>query len=112
MPSPIGVAAGVSQAASNSFGSLYLSSCTMMAQAMRPPFLFMPPAPPLKAPSTAFQLEIKAEELIKTSQEQKGRLKKLYEARENPRNLDEDPDSETQEPDPRSNRNLDFLDQH
>jgi hypothetical protein len=99
MPSPIGVAdlsAGVSHAASNSFGSLYLSSCTMMAQAMRPPFPFMPPAPPLKAPSTSFQLEIKAEELIKTSQQQKGRLKKLYGARENPRDLDEDIDSETQ----------------
>src|SRR3979490_1019273 len=38
MPSPIGVAdlsAGVSHAASNSFGSLYLSPRTMMAQAIR-----------------------------------------------------------------------------
>ena len=77
--------------------------------AMRPPFPFMPPAPPLKAPSTAFQLAIKAEELIKTSQQQKARLKKLYGARKNPRDLDEDTDSETQERDPRSNRNLDFL---
>jgi hypothetical protein len=69
----------------------------------------MPPAPPLKAPSTAFQLEIKAEELIKTAQQQKGHLKKLYGARKNPRDLDEDNDSETQERDPRSNWNLDFL---
>ena len=69
----------------------------------------MPPAPSLKAPSTAFQLEIKAEELIKTAQQQKARLKKLYGARKNPRDLDEDTDSETQERDPRSNRNLDFL---
>jgi hypothetical protein len=38
MPSPIGVAdlsAGVCHAASNNFGSLYLSPRTMMAQAMR-----------------------------------------------------------------------------
>jgi hypothetical protein len=76
---------------------------------MRRPLPFMPPAPSLKAPSTAFQLEIKAEELIKTAQQQKGRLKKLYGARKNPRDLDEDTDSETQERDPRSNRNLDFL---
>jgi hypothetical protein len=76
---------------------------------MRRPLPFMPPAPSLKAPSTAFQLEIKAEELIKTAQQQKARLKKLYGARKNPRDLDEDTDSETQERDPRSNRNLDFL---
>jgi len=38
MPSPIGVAdlsAGARHAASNSFGSLYLSPRTMMAQAIR-----------------------------------------------------------------------------
>ena len=38
MPSPIGVADlsdGDSHAATNSFGSLYLSPCTMMAQAIR-----------------------------------------------------------------------------
>ena len=38
MPSPIGIAclpAGLSYAAGNSFGSLYLSPCTMMAQATR-----------------------------------------------------------------------------
>ena len=76
---------------------------------MRPPLPFMPPASPLKAPSTAFHLEIKAEELIKTAQQQKGRLKKLHGARKNPRNLDEDTDSETHERDHRSNRNLDLL---
>jgi hypothetical protein len=76
---------------------------------MRPPLPFMPPASPLKAPSTAFHLEIKAEELIKTAQQQKARLKKLCGARKNPRNLDENTDSETQERDPRSSRNLDFL---
>jgi hypothetical protein len=69
----------------------------------------MPPTPPLKAPSTAFQPEIKAEELIKASQRQKARLKRLFGAQKKPRDLDEDTDSETQERDPRSNPNLDFL---
>jgi hypothetical protein len=47
--------------------------------------------------------------LIKTAQQQKARLKKLYGARKNPRDLDENTDLETQERDPRSSRNLDFL---
>ena len=75
----------------------------------RPPLPFTPPAPPPKAPSTPFQLEIQAEELIKTAQQQKGRLKKLYGVRRNPRDLDEDTDSEMYERNHRRNRNLDVL---
>jgi hypothetical protein len=52
---------------------------------------------------------MQAEELIKTAQQQKGRLKKLHGARRNPRGLNEDTDSETHERDHRSNRNLDLL---
>jgi hypothetical protein len=76
---------------------------------MRPPLPPLLPAPPPKPPPTVFQLEMQAEELIKTAQQQKGRLKKLHGARKNPRNLDEDTDSETHERDHRSNRNLDLL---
>jgi len=76
---------------------------------MRPPLLFAPPAPPPKAPPTVFQLELQAEELMTTAQQQRDRLKKLYGARKNPADLDEDADSETHERDRRSNRNLDFI---
>ena len=76
---------------------------------MRPPLIFAPPAPPPKAPPTLFQLEVQAEELIATAQQQKDRLKKLYGARKNPTDPDEDADSETHERDRRSNRNLDFI---
>jgi hypothetical protein len=76
---------------------------------MRPPLLFAPPAPPPKAPPTLFQLEVQAEELMTTAQQQKDRLKKLYGGRKNPADLDEDADSETHERDHRSNRNLDFI---
>jgi transposase len=54
MPSPIGVAdlsAGVSQAASNSFGSLYLSPRTMMAHAIRAILLASATAAKLMPPS-------------------------------------------------------------
>jgi len=44
-----------------------------------------------------------------TAQQQRDRLKKLYGARKNPADLDEDADSETHERDRRSNRNLDFI---
>jgi hypothetical protein len=76
---------------------------------MRPPLPALPPAPPLKPPPTAFQLEMQAEELTKAAQQQQTRLKKLYGARKDPRDLDEDNDSETHKQDHRSNRNLDFL---
>ena len=76
---------------------------------MRPPLPPLLPAPPPKPPPTVFQLEMQAEELIKTAQQQKARLKKLCGARKNPRDLDENTDSETQERDPRWSRNLDFL---
>ncbi len=76
---------------------------------MRPPFPPMPPAPPPKPPPTALQLEMQAAELTKAAQQQKDRLKKLYGGRKNPRDLDEDANSETHERDHRSNRNLDFL---
>ncbi|HZL41060.1 MAG TPA: hypothetical protein VFC45_12375 [Pseudolabrys sp.] len=76
---------------------------------MRSPLLFAPPAPPPKAPPTVFQLELQAEELMTTAQQQRDRLKKLYGARKNPADLDEDADSETHERDRRSNRNLDFI---
>jgi hypothetical protein len=76
---------------------------------MRPPIQFMPPAPPPKAPPTAFQLAMQGEELIKTAQQHRTRLKKLYGAWKNPRNLDEDADSETDERDSRPKRNLNFL---
>jgi hypothetical protein len=76
---------------------------------MRPPLPTVPPTPPPKPPPTAFQLEMQASELIKTAQQQQTRLKKLYGARKNSRDLDEDSDSETHERDHRSNRNLDLL---
>ena len=52
---------------------------------------------------------MQTEELTKVARQQKDRLKKLYGGRKNPGDLDEDTDSETQERDHRSNRNLDFL---
>ena len=76
---------------------------------MRPPLPLMPLEPPPKALPTAFQLEMQAEVLTKTAQQQQTRLKKLYGARKNRRDLDEDADSEKHERDRRSNRNLDFL---
>jgi hypothetical protein len=76
---------------------------------MRPPLLFAPPAPPPKGPPTVFQLEVQAEELVTTAQQQKDRLKKLYGARKNPADSDEDAESDPRERDYRSNRNLDFI---
>jgi len=76
---------------------------------MRPPLPPLLPAPPPKPPPTAFKLDMQTEELTKVAQQQKDRLKKLYGGRKNPGDLDEDTDSETQERDHRSNRNLDFL---
>jgi hypothetical protein len=76
---------------------------------MRPPFPPMPPTSPPIPPPTAFQLEMQAEELTKTAQQQRARLKRLHGARKNSRDLNEDTDSETPERDHRSNRNLDFL---
>jgi hypothetical protein len=76
---------------------------------LRPPLLLTPPAPPPKPPPTALQLEMQAEELIKTAQQQRARLKKLHGALKSDQDLDEDADSETHKHDHRSNRNLDFL---
>ena len=76
---------------------------------IRPPLLLTPPAPPPKPPPTAFQLEMQAEELTMTAQQQRARLKKLHGAQKSRRDLDEDADSETHMRDHRSNRNLDFL---
>jgi hypothetical protein len=52
---------------------------------------------------------MEAEELTKAAQQQQIRLRKLYGARKDPRDLDEDNDSEPHKRDHRSNRNLDFL---
>lgn len=76
---------------------------------MRPPLLFALPAPPPKAPPTLFQLEVQAEELITTAQQQRDRLKKLNGPRKNPEDLDEDANSEPHDRDHRSNRNFDFI---
>jgi hypothetical protein len=76
---------------------------------MRPPIPFMPPAPPPKAPPTAFQLAMQSEELNKVAQQQRARLKKLYGAWKSPRNLDQDTDSETDERDRHPKQNLNFL---
>jgi hypothetical protein len=76
---------------------------------IRPPLPPMPPAPPPKPPVTAFQLEMQAEELTKTLQQQQARLKKLYDGRKSRQDLDEDADSEHHERRPNQNKNLDFL---
>jgi hypothetical protein len=76
---------------------------------IRPPLPAVPPLPPPKPPLTTFQLEMQAEELTKTAQQQQTRLKKLYGARKDPKDPDEDNDSETHKRDHRSNGNLDFL---
>lgn len=76
---------------------------------MRAPLPPLLPAPQPKPPPTAFQLDMQAEELTQVAQQQKDRLKNLYGGRKNPRDLDDDTESETQEHDHRSNRSLDFL---
>jgi hypothetical protein len=78
---------------------------------IRPPLPPIPPAPPPKSPPTAIQLKLQAEELIKTAQQQQTRLKKLYGARKNCEDFDEDndADSEKRQRDRRSNRDIDFL---
>ena len=78
---------------------------------MRPPLPPMPPATPPKPPPTAFQLAMQPEELTETAQLHQARLKKLYGAWKDRRDLDEDEDTdfEKRKRDHRSNRNLDFL---
>ena len=76
---------------------------------MRPPLPLMPLEPPPKALPTAFQLEMQAEVLTKTAQQQQTRLKKLYRERKNPKDLDEDTDSGKRLRDRHPNRNLDLL---
>jgi hypothetical protein len=56
-----------------------------------------------------FSLEIQAEELTRTAQQQQTRLKKLYGAHKNREDLDEDTESEKHERDHRQKRDLDFL---
>ena len=72
---------------------------------MRP----LPPAPPPKPPTPSFWLEMQAEELVKTAQQQQTRLKRLYGARKSHQDLGEDTDSEKHELDHPSRRNLDFI---
>jgi hypothetical protein len=75
---------------------------------MRPPLPPVPPVPPQKPPPTLW-LEMQAEELTKTAQQQQTHLKKLYDKRKNRQDLDDDGDSEERERNYRSNRNLDLL---
>jgi len=72
---------------------------------MRP----LPPAPPPKPPTPSFWLEIQAEELVKTAQQQQTGLKRLYGARKNHQDLGEDTDSEKHALDHPSYLNLDFV---
>jgi hypothetical protein len=76
---------------------------------MRPPVLPLPPAPQPKAPPTAFQLAMQGEELIKTAQQQRTRLKKLYGAWKSSEDLDDGTDTEADERDRDPKQNLDFL---
>ena len=76
---------------------------------MRPPLATLPLAPLPKLPPNAYRLEMQAGELTKVAQQQKDRLKKLYRVRKNSGDLDEDTDSESQERDHRSKRNLNLL---
>ena len=63
---------------------------------VRPPLPPMPPAAPHKPPPTAFLLELQADELTKTAQLHQTRLKKLYGAWKNSRDLDEDEDTDSE----------------
>ena len=75
-----------------------------------PPLPPIPPAAPQKAPSTAFEVELKTAELIKTAQQQRAQRNKIKSVRRNPRRPDEDADSDTNEQDGRSSRTtVDFL---
>ncbi len=76
---------------------------------MRPPLPPMPPAPPPKPLPTMFSLEMQAEELTRAAQQQQTRLKKLYGARKNRQDLDEDTDLEKHKRDHRQDKDLDFL---
>jgi hypothetical protein len=70
----------------------------------------VPPAAPQKAPPTAFEVDQRTEELIKTAQQQRAQRDKVKSVRRNPRRLDEDADSDTNEQDGRSSRTtVDFL---
>jgi hypothetical protein len=73
----------------------------------------LPPIPPTalqKAPPTAFEVEQRTEELIKTAQLQRAQRNKVNSVRRNPRRLDEDADADTNGQDRRSSRDtVDFL---
>lgn len=68
----------------------------------------MPPALPPKPPPTAFQLDMETEELSKIAQQQQARQKKLFGAKRNGQDQNEDTDLE-RERNCRSNWDLDFL---
>jgi hypothetical protein len=75
-----------------------------------PPLPPIPPGAPQKAPSTAFEVELKTAELIKTAQQQRAQRNKIKSVRRNARRPDEDADSDTNEQDGRSSRTtVDFL---
>ena len=74
-----------------------------------PPLPLVQLAPPPKPAPTAFQLEMQAEELTRTAQQHQTSLKKLYGARKDRPDLDEDTDSEKDNRDRRPSRNLDLL---
>ena len=76
---------------------------------LRPPLPILPPTPALKPPATTIQLEMQANALIKTSRQQQNRLNTLYGARKDPRDSDEDMDSEPDEQDQHGKKNLDFF---
>jgi hypothetical protein len=69
----------------------------------------IPLAPPPKPPPTSFQLEMQAEDLGMTAQQQQGRLKTLFGAGRIRRDSDEKTESDERAEGYRSNRNLDFL---
>lgn len=76
---------------------------------MRPLSLYMP-SPQLPKPlPTVVQLQIRAEELTRTAQRQKARLKRLYGPRKEGQELDDDGDPDERQHRSPSNKNLDFL---
>jgi len=76
---------------------------------MRPLALYMPsPQLPKPMPTTA-QLQIRAEELTRTPQQQKARLKRIYDPRNKGEEPDDDGNPSEREHGSSSNKNVDFL---
>jgi len=73
---------------------------------MRPPLPPMLPPPPPKPASTAFQLAMQTEELVKTAQQQEARRKKLFGARKMPRDMDDETDPDENERNHRSKEKI------